>query len=427
LHKSLNLGNNKSKINIETQISSDDIIKQLGNNPTICFEVTEKCNLNCRYCAYGEFYDGYNPRDGSDLAVEMGKKVVDQIVSSFNLRVGDNRCVHISFYGGEPLLRFDFIKQIVDHCSNYRKENILFSYSMTTNGVLLNRYQNFLKENNFNLLISLDGNEINNSFRNFKNGKPSFNLVYNNANELKNKYPDYFNNYVSFNSVLHKKNNVSDTVTYIYKNFGIVPGINYVSYDGVRKDKINEFKKTFDNDDYVPLKREKCDKGMYLNYELETPEFQEAIYLIRNLTNHFYTSYIDLLTYSIKTRLHTATCIPFMKKVFITSKGVILPCENVPHVNNLGKTSCNGLEIDFGQIADNFSKDLTKMLQTCRNCYNLYSCDMCLFQRKNADGSFDFSCFHTKKKMEKKFTEIFTYLEQNDNAFQRIINEISLL
>ena len=77
------------------------------------------------------------------------------------------------------------------------------SFSMTTNALLIERYADFLVENDFDLLISLDGNEVNNSYRIFHDGEYAFKNIMYNILFIKNNYPDYFKNKVNFNSVLH--------------------------------------------------------------------------------------------------------------------------------------------------------------------------------------------------------------------------------
>jgi sulfatase maturation enzyme AslB (radical SAM superfamily) len=58
------------------------------------------------------------------------------------------------------------------------------SFAITTNGLLMEKYMNFLVENDFNLLISLDGNAKNNRYRVFKNGKPAFKKILENIRAL---------------------------------------------------------------------------------------------------------------------------------------------------------------------------------------------------------------------------------------------------
>ena len=78
--------------------------------------------------------------------------------------------INIGFYGGEPLLEIDLIKKVVYLIKNkYIRKNITFTFSLTTNGVLLNSVNiDFLVENEFELLVSLDGNLNHNSYRTLK-------------------------------------------------------------------------------------------------------------------------------------------------------------------------------------------------------------------------------------------------------------------
>lgn len=85
---------------------------------------------------------------------------------------------------------------------------------MTTNAVLLEQYMDFLVKNNFEILISLDGNKYNDSYRVFKNGNSSFDTVISNIDKLYSSYPAYFIQNVKFNSVLHNRNSVKDANTF---------------------------------------------------------------------------------------------------------------------------------------------------------------------------------------------------------------------
>ena len=97
-----------------------------------------KCNLNCPYCH----------KESTDKEPELSG-------SFFNLLEKDN--IRIIFKGGEPLLYFDIIQKIVDKIP-YGK------FSIHTNGVLLNKYKDYLKEHNFEIIFSYDGE---NTLRNY--------------------------------------------------------------------------------------------------------------------------------------------------------------------------------------------------------------------------------------------------------------------
>ena len=69
---------------------------------------------------------------------------------------------------------------------------------MTTNAVLLDKYMDFLVENNFEILISLDGDKFNDSYRTFKNGTGSFDTVISNIDKLQSTYPIFFDKNIKF-------------------------------------------------------------------------------------------------------------------------------------------------------------------------------------------------------------------------------------
>ena len=126
----------------------------------------------------------------------------------------------ISFYGGEPLLNMGLIRQIVDYVKSINSIGKTINFNMTTNAMLLDTYADYLVDNEFRLLISIDGDEYSQGYRVDANGDNSFNRVYNNIKLLQSKYPEYFEKYVMFNSVLHNRNSVESIYYFIKNTFG---------------------------------------------------------------------------------------------------------------------------------------------------------------------------------------------------------------
>lgn len=142
-----------------------DVKKSLANCPQITFEITDACNLRCCYCAYGEMYDNYDKRNNtymkSSKAIFFLEYLSNLWKSSYSL--SRNSDIYISFYGGEPLLNFDLIEDVVEYFkSNDTGRKPVFS--MTTNGLLLNKHIDYLVNHNFKILVSLDGDKYNNSY-----------------------------------------------------------------------------------------------------------------------------------------------------------------------------------------------------------------------------------------------------------------------
>ena len=131
------------------------------------FEVTDKCNLKCKYCGYAELYDGYDERAGKDLSFAKAKTVIDHLVKIWKDIYSPSVVfpVVIGFYGGEPLMNVPLIKEIIDYIENIANTGKKFSYNMTTNAMLLDKHMDFLVAKDFRLLISLDGDETGQSYR----------------------------------------------------------------------------------------------------------------------------------------------------------------------------------------------------------------------------------------------------------------------
>lgn len=202
-------------------VTSDCVVSALANLPQLVFEVTDACNLRCKYCAYGEFYEDYDTRENKMLTVAQAILLINYLEKLWNsgLNTSATSNLTISFYGGEPLLNFSFIEKIVHHVKhNIHCPHRKFSFSMTTNALLLHKYMDFLQENEFHLLISLDGNKENTEYRVDKAGNCAFERIVTNVNKLKEKHPDYFRTHVNFNAVLHNKNSVEEIYRFLRKN-----------------------------------------------------------------------------------------------------------------------------------------------------------------------------------------------------------------
>ncbi len=140
--------------------------------------LTERCNLSCSYC--------YQARDPKDMTFETAKKAVDLAVASSGDSVG------IAFFGGEPLLKKDLVREIVAYCRSKEAGALRFFFKMTTNGLLLDEdFLDFANKENVFLGISLDGDRsAQDKNRVFQDGSGSFDLVSNRADLLLRKQPN---------------------------------------------------------------------------------------------------------------------------------------------------------------------------------------------------------------------------------------------
>lgn len=120
----------------------------------ICLHVAHDCNLRCRYCfaATGDF--GIKR---TLMNIETGKKAIDFVINAS----GKRRNIEIDFFGGEPLLNFEVVKEITAYAiSKGRENNKNFRFTLTTNALLLNEnHKDFINKYIDNLVMSIDGRE----------------------------------------------------------------------------------------------------------------------------------------------------------------------------------------------------------------------------------------------------------------------------
>ncbi|MBS4980592.1 MAG: thioether cross-link-forming SCIFF peptide maturase [Lachnospiraceae bacterium] len=139
----------------------------------LCMHIAHDCNLACKYCFAEE--GEYHGRRAL-MSYEVGKKALDFLIANS----GNRRNLEVDFFGGEPLMNWQVVKDLVAYGREQEKiHNKNFRFTITTNGVLLNdEVQEFVNKEMDNVVLSLDGRkEVNDKMRPFRNGKGSYELI----------------------------------------------------------------------------------------------------------------------------------------------------------------------------------------------------------------------------------------------------------
>lgn len=160
-----------------TEDEYEQVLEQVKNRAPVvkalCLHVAHDCNLKCRYC-FAEEGEYHGKR--SLMSTEVGKKAIDFIIANS----GNRRNLEVDFFGGEPLMNFEVVKQIVEYGREQEKlHNKNFRFTITTNGVLLDdEKQKYINENMHNVVLSIDGRkEINDFMRPRAGGQGSYDLI----------------------------------------------------------------------------------------------------------------------------------------------------------------------------------------------------------------------------------------------------------
>ncbi len=177
--------------------SSDEYEKfaaMLKNAPikSMCLNVAHDCNLRCRYCfaAQGDF-GGQRML----MPLSVAKSAIDFLIK----HSAGRRNLEVDFFGGEPLMNFDVVKQTVAYARSLEKQfNKNFRFTITTNGLLLNRDNiDFINREMSNCILSLDGRKtVNDRLRVRVNGSGSYDAIVPKFQELVKRRPPELDYYV---------------------------------------------------------------------------------------------------------------------------------------------------------------------------------------------------------------------------------------
>ncbi len=178
----------------------------------LTLELNRKCNLRCTYCYIEE-------KDNQEMDLVTAEQAIDFAVAKIEQQCHKNRSIKVNFLGGEPLLSFPLMKQVVAYCGQQAQQyGIDFHFSVTTNGTICNdEILSFLVRHRSSLKVSLDGpKEVNDANRITPSGEGSYDLVIKNfpyfsayeksvqkhiqlsSVTTKESYQNYYNNIIFF-------------------------------------------------------------------------------------------------------------------------------------------------------------------------------------------------------------------------------------
>lgn len=160
-----------------TKDTYENYIMDFKKRPTVvkalCLHIAHDCNLACQYCFAEE--GEYHGRRAL-MSFEVGKKALDFLIANS----GSRRNLEVDFFGGEPLMNFQVVKDLVAYGREQEKiHDKKFRFTLTTNGVLLNdEIMEFCNREMGNVVLSIDGRkEVHDKMRPFRKGAGSYDLV----------------------------------------------------------------------------------------------------------------------------------------------------------------------------------------------------------------------------------------------------------
>lgn len=375
-------------------IEKERINKSWANCKQIVVELTQRCNMKCLYCCYGELYNQFDIRnkDGNGVFENYKAVIEDKVKRGFS-----SKELIISFYGGEPLLNFETIKKIVSF-TNRKFPKTEKTYTITTNGLLLEKFHSYLVKNKFKVSVSLDGNHKADVFRVGKNQKQTFPIVEKALNHLHLFHNDYFKDNVTFLSLLNSKSNYANTISFFSK-YGKKPKFSSLSLENVNVEKLNVL------NEIKPQKEN-------IKEIFTSKEFREDILSDQLANYHRFigTDVVYKIGASKNWRYPFSSCFLFQNRIFITVDGQILPCERVDRDYIFGKIVDNRVELDYDKINLFYKEQNIKFKTSCRDCVLRNACSLCFFA--NREQITKSQCKYNNMQLTDELTSLLSNLER---------------
>lgn len=346
----------------------------------ITLQVTQSCNLRCKYCIYSE---DINMHQRSHSTKKMSWDVAKKSIEFLRDHSIDSERVNIGFYGGEPLLCFPLIKKAIIYAKEIFAGKIL-TFAITTNGTLLNsEIIEFFAQEDVHLTISLDGpKSIHDKNRVFADGRGSFDTVIRNLERIRQRFPEYArktafsmvmdpaNDYDCINEVVTTFNDMNDCLflASMVELDGNTPSIRSEAYSW-----------KWSYQDFLALL---SIFGRYPTSKVSALNRRLIGISAGNIREYQQISPLQAID------APSGPCIPGQLRLFISAEGKFYPCERVSE--NSVATCIGSLDSGFNVRRAEEMLNIGRISsEKCKQCWCFRYCTACA---KCADnGSAEFS------------------------------------
>lgn len=327
-----------------------------SNRQQLILSVTEQCNLRCEYCAYyDDRYEKNTPL--SHMTFETARIAIDDYIS--HSYFAEKRC--ISFYGGEPLLNFDLIKECVGYVESLNLNKPML-YLFTTNGTTLSEnIAEYAYNKKFMVNISLDGpSNIHDRYRKNVGDHKTFEKIINASKVLIALDQKYWKSSIHFFSVLAPPIDMKSTLDF----FEVMP-YNYSLTDMIMTD---HMKRHIEQQTDVEIMNGQESDVDYKSYLRQHNAMADELRLVRKILQR------NVITG--KFFAPGSYCFPFVRRLFVSAIGDYYICEKYDQdiASSFGNVR-DGIDID--KLMDLQQKVLDFHNKNCKQCWATRFCGIC--------------------------------------------------
>ena len=345
----------------------------------LCLHVAHTCNLNCSYCfaSQGKYHG-----DRALMSFEVGKQALDFLLE----HSGTRHNLEVDFFGGEPLMNFDVVKQLVAYARSREKEcGKHFRFTLTTNGVLIDDgVIDFANREMSNVVLSLDGRkEVHDRYRVDYAGNGSWERIvpkFQKLAESRNQEKYYIRGTFTRNN-LDFSNDIMHFADLGFKQMSIEPVVGDESDPyAIREEDIPKIMEEYDKLAKMMIEREKEGKGF-----------------------NFFHFMIDLNGGPCVAK-RLSGCGSGTEYLAVTPWGDLYPCHQF-----VGQDDFLMGNVDDGivkpEIADDFRSCNVYSKDKCRNCFAKFYCSGgCMANSYNFHGTihdtYEIGCEMQRKRVE---------------------------
>lgn len=314
----------------------------------MCLHVAHDCNLRCSYCfaAQGDFNQGRKL-----MPLSVGKQAIDFLI----MKSGQRRNLEVDFFGGEPLMNYDTVKDIVAYARSLeKKHNKNFRFTITTNGLLLNdEIIDSINQEMSNVVLSIDGRkDINDKMRYRRDGSGSYDSIMPKYKKFVEKRQD--KQYYVRGTFTKNNLDFSEDVMSLYEN-----GFDQISIEPVVSDPSLEYSITEADLEIIFKEYERLANKIIENRE--AGEFFNFFHFMLDLEQG---------SCAIK-RMRGCGC--GNEYVAVTPEGYIYPCHQFVGLDEwkMGDLSDGKLDMDMKK---QFAKANIYQKSDCKNCWAKFYC-----------------------------------------------------
>ena len=352
------------------------------------------------------------------MPLEILSKAVDFFIEKSRGNREENTPT-ITFYGGEPILRFDLIQKTVE-MTKAKGFFEKYNFSFTTNGTLLNEESiKYLVTNNISILISIDGPpKIHDRYRVFGNGRGTFNMIIKNLKRIKEYSRKYFENNITLNAVISPPYDFDAIIDFFFGEKFMEPlkyklSINFVNAYETKFIRDFKLEKEHENlqKDLNRLKyryKEALINGTYDELTIEKQLFLKDFYNIalrpiKKLDDRFPP---------------LGTCVPGKRRLFVDTCGKFFMCEKVGRYYEIGNVYDG---FDYKRIYK-FYVEYDRFFKNCGDCWAMRLCRKCFNNIRKGENFYkrrkEKMCDRMVKKIEENLRIFCEVIEENPDAFK---------